>query len=74
MYEYVCMHIYIYMHIYTGICICVCLCVYLYVYILFVIRVDFNWHHEMRSTSNIWCQRFIMITLKCDIVLFESQI
>ena len=43
-------------------------------YIYFVVRADFNKHYEMRSTSNIWCQRFIMLALKCDIVLFESQI
>ena len=29
---------------------------------------------QMRSTSNFWCQRFIMISLICDIVLSESQI
>ena len=69
-----CVCIYIYVYIYRYVHMCMSVCVYLYVYILFVIRVDFNWHHEMRSTSNIWCQRFKMITLKCDIVLFESQI
>ena len=53
---------------------CVCMCVYVYVYILFVVRIDFNYHHEMRSTTNIWCQQFTMIALKWGIVLFESQI
>ena len=30
--------------------------------------------HELRSACNLWCQRFIMLALKCDIVLFASQI
>ena len=53
---------------------CVCACMYMYVYIFFVFRVDINQHHEVRSTSNFWCQRIIMIALKCDIVLSESKI
>ena len=57
-----------YMHIY------ICVCVYNVSYIFFVVKVDFNWRHEMRSTSNFWCQRFTMIALKCDIILSESQI
>ena len=36
--------------------------------------VDFNQHHELRSASNFWCQQYLMLALKCDIVLFASQI
>ena len=47
---------------------------YIYVYIFFLVSVNFNWHHQTRFTFNFWCQRYIMIELKCDIALFESQI
>ena len=52
-------------------CMSMCVCIYMHIYIYFVVRGDFNEHHEMRSASNIWCQRFTMIALICDIVLFE---
>ena len=47
-------------------CMCVYVCIYIY-YILFVVRVE---HHDVRSISDFWSQRFIMIALKCDIILF----
>ena len=67
--KYICVYIYD-----IGMYMCVCACMYMYVYIFFVFRVDINQHHEVRSTSNFWCQRIIMIALKCDIVLSESKI
>ena len=73
---YMYMYIYIYIYLYIGICIyvCVCMCKYIYVYIFFVVKLDFNQHHETRSASNYWYQRFMMIALKCKIILFGSQI
>ena len=48
MYTCACTNIYAYIQVYA--------CVYVYimhVYILFVVKVDFNQHHEVESTSNL---------------------
>ena len=47
----------------------------MYIYFLWLGLTLFNaMSHEMRSTSKFWWERFIMIALKCDMILFESQI
>ena len=66
MYVYVlCAYIYIYIYLY----------IYMYMYIYFLwLGLTLIRTISTRSTSNFWCQRFIMIALKCDIVLSELQI
>ena len=69
-------------YMFTYVCICVvCVYIYIYLYIYMYMYIYFLWLGltlirtiSTRSTSNFWCQRFIMIALKCDIVLSELQI
>ena len=71
---YVCVYMYIYnTYIYKYPYVCMCAFIWKYI-IYFVVRVYFNYHHEMGSTSNFWSQQFIVLTLKYEVALFESQI
>ena len=74
LYIYVFVNIYVYISLYIYIYIYIYISLYIYMYIYYEVRVDFNYHHELRSASNFWCQRYIMLALKCNIVLFASQI
>ena len=44
-----------------------------WIYIRTLVRVDFNKHHEMRSTSDFWCQQFIMLALIFDIFYLNHR-
>ena len=43
---YIIMYIYIYIFMYV------------YVYLHIVFRVDFKYHHELRSVTDFWCQGY----------------